>query len=175
MADALTGLDRIGLDNRDDVYYALRTTLVSRREELEIFDRAFAAWFEGRVRQPPRRPASDPRPAQQGAPRVRRDGGVTDATPGDPDPEAVGTSAHEILRRRDFAAMSPEELRAARALMAAVAARRPRRRSRRTKPHRRGHVLDLRALSRDALHRGRPGTPPVPPPHVGPAQADRPL
>jgi uncharacterized protein len=45
ISDALTGLDCLDIRNRDDVYWALRTTLVSRAEELESFDRAFAAWF----------------------------------------------------------------------------------------------------------------------------------
>src|SRR5919206_536796 len=45
IADALAGLDRVGIGAQDDVYWALRTTLVSRAEDIESFDRAFAAWF----------------------------------------------------------------------------------------------------------------------------------
>src|SRR5207249_5591114 len=43
ISDALTGLDCLDIRNRDDVYWALRTTLVSRAEDLDSFDRAFAA------------------------------------------------------------------------------------------------------------------------------------
>src|SRR3990170_903349 len=43
--DALRSLDAVDLTRQDDVYFALRQTLVSRHDELELFDRAFAAWF----------------------------------------------------------------------------------------------------------------------------------
>ena len=45
LADALTGLDLVDLSRRDDVYWTLRQTLVSRWEDLEAFDAAFRAWF----------------------------------------------------------------------------------------------------------------------------------
>ena len=45
LQDSLRGLDLVDLTSQDDVYWALRQTLVSRRDELELFDRAFAAWF----------------------------------------------------------------------------------------------------------------------------------
>ena len=148
-ADALRGLERIDVGRREDAYWALRTTLVSRQEEIVTFDRAFDAWFLGRPLRPPARPSADARPTPKNAPRVRRDAGSAETPPGQ-DPEEVGTSAHEILRRRDFAAMSPDELAAARALMRTLAARRPLRRSRRLRRDPRGRALDLRALSRDA-------------------------
>src|SRR5215468_2572655 len=43
--DALRGLDAVDLAEQADVYWTLRQTLVSRHDELELFDRAFAAWF----------------------------------------------------------------------------------------------------------------------------------
>ena len=55
ISDALTGLDCLDIRNRDDVYWTLRTTLVSRAEELESFDRAFAAWFLRLPSRPPYR------------------------------------------------------------------------------------------------------------------------
>jgi uncharacterized protein len=152
LADALTGLDHVDITRRDDVYWTLRTTLVARREDLEPFDRAFAAWFERRAgRTPPRREA-DPRPLHKAARRIRRDGRET--APADGDPDSIGHSAHEVLRERDFAAMTPAELAAARALMAELAAGRPRRRSHRLRPHRRGRVLDMRALARASIATG---------------------
>src|SRR3954453_21571336 len=106
LADALRGLDHVGVTRQEDVYWALRTTLVARREELEPFDRAFDAWFLRRGVTPPRRPREDPRPVRRGA-RVRRDArpGSADAAGGEP--ETVGHSAHEVLRTKDFGAMSP--------------------------------------------------------------------
>src|SRR5512134_1084194 len=45
VADALRGLDAVDLAHQPDVYWTLRQTLVSRHDELDLFDRAFAAWF----------------------------------------------------------------------------------------------------------------------------------
>ena len=45
VADALKGLDAVELSRQDDVYWTLRQTLVSRREDIDPFDRAFYAWF----------------------------------------------------------------------------------------------------------------------------------
>ncbi len=39
------GLDAVDLGRQEDVYWTLRQSLVSRREELPAFDRAFNAWF----------------------------------------------------------------------------------------------------------------------------------
>ena len=153
LADALTGLDHVDLESRDDVYWALRTTLVTRREELEPFDRAFSAWFLRAPVHPPLRGAPQPDLAHAVAQRRRRD-----ATPaGDDtggDPEGVGWSAHEILRRKDFAAMTPLELARARALVTQIVTARPRRRSRRLRSHARGTKLDLRRVARLCLATG---------------------
>ncbi|HKV68472.1 MAG TPA: hypothetical protein VJN72_10315, partial [Gaiellales bacterium] len=46
LQDALRGLDVVGLTRRDDVYHALRCTLVARRDDLDVFDAAFAAYWE---------------------------------------------------------------------------------------------------------------------------------
>ena len=43
--DAVLGLGAVDLTRQDDVYFTLRQTLVSRHDELELFDRAFVAWF----------------------------------------------------------------------------------------------------------------------------------
>src|SRR5690348_9909589 len=105
--DALRGLDAVELARREDVYWTLRQTLVSRREDLEAFDLAFDAWF---LRAPTARKlaVAEPPPPRRGA---RRKG----AAPG-PGPEVDGGevevggwSEEELLRTRDFAAMSSEE------------------------------------------------------------------
>ncbi len=61
VSDALRGLDHLDITSQEDVYWALRTTFVARREDLATFDRAFDVWFlrrAGRVA-PPRE--ADPR------------------------------------------------------------------------------------------------------------------
>ena len=49
LTDSMRALDAVDLASRDDVYFALRQTLVSRRDELALFDRAFDAWFLGNL------------------------------------------------------------------------------------------------------------------------------
>jgi uncharacterized protein with von Willebrand factor type A (vWA) domain len=153
IADALRGLDHVDITRQEDVYWTLRTTLVARREDLDPFDRAFDAWFLRRAGRRPERREPDPRRPRKGAKRVRRDAGP-EAAPADGEPERIGHSAHEVLRVKDFAAMSPEELAAARSLIAALAADRPERRSHRLRAHRRGSVLDMRALARASIATG---------------------
>jgi uncharacterized protein with von Willebrand factor type A (vWA) domain len=151
VADALRGLDRIDLARQDDVYWTLRQTLVSRREDLELFDQAFDAWF---LRLPgDRRLREVEPPPQQGE---RRKGAV----PG-PGPEIDGGelesgaySHDELLRTRDFAAMSAEEFARARTLIRAIALDRPHRRTHRLRRDRRGEALDVRALVRASLATG---------------------
>ena len=155
VADAMTALDAVDLGRQDDVYWALRTTLVTRFEEIEPFDRAFNAWFLRAPVLPEARVVTTQLP-RRGRP------GRGDPVRGaehrpDPDPLEVGWSPVEVLRRRDFAAMTPEEFARVRALMRKLALIRPRRRSRRLRAHRRGEELDLRRLARRSLaHGGEP-------------------
>jgi uncharacterized protein with von Willebrand factor type A (vWA) domain len=152
IADALSALDEIELARQDDVYWSLRTTLVTRFEEIEPFDRAFNAWFLRAPILPPARIRSERLPRTQVAGRgdpIRR---------GDQEPRGdrleVGWSATEVLRDRDFAAMTPEEFTQTRALMRRLATVRPQRRSRRLRSHARGRRLDLRAMTRRSLATG---------------------
>jgi uncharacterized protein len=152
IADALSALDEVDIARQDDVYWSLRATLVTRFEEIEPFDRAFNAWFLGAPVVPPTRlrVTKLSRSARGGrANPVRDDDRSTGA-----DALEVGSSATEVLRHRDFAAMTPEEFARARALMTELATVRPRRRSRRLRSHPRGSALDLRRLARRSLATG---------------------
>jgi uncharacterized protein with von Willebrand factor type A (vWA) domain len=77
-----------------------------------------------------------------------------EAAPAEGEPDSIGHSAHEVLREKDFAAMTPEELAAARKLIAQLTVRRPVRRSHRLRRDRQGRILDMRALARDAIATG---------------------
>ncbi len=151
VADALRGLDAIDLARQEDVYWTLRQTLVTRREELEIFDRAFNAWFLRTPARPRAREAEPPPRAGQ-----RRKGGAPGLGPElDGGEIEVGAwSYDELLRTRDFAAMSPEEFSRARTLIREIAVGRPSRRTHRLRSDRRGQVLDVRALVRASLATG---------------------
>src|SRR5215218_4621493 len=105
VADALRGLDHLDITSQEDVYWTLRTTWVARREDLETFDRAFDAWFLGRAGRVPPPRELDPRQVRSSARRFRRDG-TREAAPAEGDADSIGHSAHEVLREKDFAAMT---------------------------------------------------------------------
>jgi hypothetical protein len=153
IADAVRGLGAVDLTKQEDVYFTLRLTLVSRHDELELFDRAFRAWFL----RGPVAPLVRQRSEQRLVSRVARD---TLDSPGDNDGEPAGSplergaSEQELLREKDFAEMTPEEFERARRLMQAIARTRPRRTSRRRSPDPRGDVLDLRRMLRRSLRSG---------------------
>jgi uncharacterized protein with von Willebrand factor type A (vWA) domain len=150
IADAFRGLDAVGLAGRDDVYWALRQTLVSRVDDLEAFDRAFAAWFEGSA-QPPR--ARDGEAERRPAAVSASEQGA--GSEGEPtDERGTGWSLEEVLRTKDFADLTPDELSRLRAAIARLAASRPTRRSRRLRRAPSGRVLDLRRLVRLSLATG---------------------
>ena len=152
--DALRSLDAVDLTRQEDVYFALRQTLVSRHDELELFDRAFAAWFLRGPVAPLVRQQDLRRHADQAAKGALSDEhGDAEPEPGD-EPHELGASAHELLREKDFAEMTAEELERVRLLMTAIARTRPRRASRRRLPDPRGDRLDMRRLIRRSLRTG---------------------
>jgi hypothetical protein len=152
LADALTGLDRVDLTRQDDVYWTLRQTLVARHSDLEAFDLAFRAWFL----RAPTAPVFRRDTEVQSLRLLRRSPepvvGADDG--GDGEQEALGYSAEELLRQRDFADLTRDEFDAISRLIAQVVTGRPRRRSRRLRPHHRGRDLDMRRLVRASLATG---------------------
>jgi uncharacterized protein len=153
LADALTGLDLVDLSRRDDVYWTLRQTLVSRREDLAIFDAAFRAWFLRAPTAPVFRTETDTQSlklVRRSAERAR--GGGDGETEGEQ--TTLGYSREELLRRRDFAELTRDEFAEVARLIAEIAQQRPQRRSRRLRPHHRGRNLDMRRLVRDSLGTG---------------------
>lgn len=147
VADAVAALELAGISDRDRVYWTLRQTLASSVDELEAFDRVYAAWFLGRQPHP-----DDAATAERDVLVARPAGGDADEPPVEAD--RGGYSADELLRQKDFAALTGDERDRLRELVEALARTRPRRRSRRLRPDRRGDVLDLRRLARASLATG---------------------
>jgi len=84
---------------------------------------------------------------------------LSDAAGGEPDDEAgdpleLGASGHELLRDKDFAELSEDELRRVRDLVARIARTRPLRRSRRLRRDPLGEGMDVRAMIRRSLRTG---------------------
>lgn len=153
VGDALRGLGAVDLTRQEDVYFALRQTLVSRRDELDLFDRAFNAWFLRAPLLPPLRVVQSPAALQQAGESLSDgEGAAEDDDAGDP--LELGASGHELLRVKDFAEMTPDEYRRVRRLIAAIAGQRPLRASRRRRADPRGDRLDMRRLIRHSLRTG---------------------
>jgi uncharacterized protein len=147
--------------SREDAYFALRAALCSRHEDLEVFHAAFAACFPGADA-----PSALEELAEAGAlvlpraPGSARGGRGGERLPGPP-PELgdellpAAWSELELLRERDFALYTDAERAVARRLLARLAARGPRRRSRRTRAIRgRGDVHDVRNTIKASLRHG---------------------
>ena len=155
VADALRALDAVDLARQEDVYFSLRQTLVSRHDELDLFDRAYSAWFLRAPVLPPvrQRTAAETLTRVGESPTDRLRAGETDEQPGE-DPLELGASGHELLRDKDFAELSGDELRRIRELIGRIARTRPQRLSRRRTADARGDRLDVRRLIRHSLRTG---------------------
>jgi hypothetical protein len=154
VVDALRALDAVDLARQDDVYFSLRQTLVSRHDELELFDRAFNAWFLRVPVLPPPRERSEAEPATRGgdvALELRKPQTVDED---DGEQLERGASAFELLRDKDFGELTGDELRRVRELMVTLAQNRPRRLSRRRTADPRRDLLDIRRMIRRSLRTG---------------------
>ena len=159
--DALAAVRAAGIDRREDFRAALCAVLVSRREQLELFDQAFDLFWRhprlvekmiaamlprvhSRTGTPP--PAIPERLAQALV-------GARAGEPPEPEREleldaAFSFSPREVLQKKDFASMGADELAEVRKILARLELPLPRIRLRRTRPSLRGPVADLRATLR---------------------------
>ncbi|WP_084713427.1 vWA domain-containing protein [Streptacidiphilus rugosus] len=152
----LTALDTLGPALRRDVYWAGRLTLCGEQDDLDRYDRVFAAYFGERPGEAgPSRPVPlrrRPRPAVG----VETASGEGEAAPAADRPMPAAASATEMLRHRDIATLTDGERAQLRRLLAALALGGEPRRTARRRPARRGRV-DAGRTTRELLrHRGEP-------------------
>jgi uncharacterized protein with von Willebrand factor type A (vWA) domain len=148
---ALTGVDRSG-----PVYWAGRTTLLGRPEDIPAYDRTFDAFWRGRFgiaiarATPPVEltivlDTEDESEAGEGEEPVEPEGPTL----------VVRWSRQEVLRHKDFAAYTHAEFEEARRLMADLRLHGALRRSRRRRPSRKAEGRpDLRRTVRRSLRSG---------------------
>jgi uncharacterized protein with von Willebrand factor type A (vWA) domain len=148
---ALTGVDR-----SNAVYWAGRTTLLGRPEDIPAYDRAFAAFWRRRFEVTVSRTApveltivldtEEEAGAEQGIEEPVEPEGPT---------LVVRWSRHEVLRSKDFAAYTHAEFEEARRLMNDLRLHGAMRRSRRRRPSRKAEGRpDLRRTVRRSLRSG---------------------
>jgi uncharacterized protein len=161
LLSAHRALSAIDPSDRRAAYFALRSTLCSRRDDLVAFDAAFAEWFLPVPAPPPEAPEALDEAAKLVLPRVALPA-ATRATEraGALEPVPSAWSDVELLRDKDFAEYTDEERRRARRAIRRMAAGAPTRPSRRTRPARRRgappHAArpDLRRTIRASLRTG---------------------
>jgi uncharacterized protein len=141
--------------SRADAYLALRAVLCSRREDLVVFDEAFAAVFGApgepspAVVEPLIPPVTSP-----ALPRLAIGGGER-AEEDEPDARPAAWSDVELLLDKDFAEYSDAERALARAVVAQLVRHGPMRRSRQLRPVRtRGVRPDLQRTLRASMRTG---------------------
>ena len=149
-------LGQVGIEERDAVYWAGRATLVRRPEDIELYDRSFAVFWLATT-------GEAGESATQETIHItlavddddNDDGGANDSQEANDDPTLVlRFSAAEVLRNKDFAAYSADELHLAQALMSQLRFIGPPRRSYRYSSSRKGRRPDLPATVRASLRAG---------------------
>jgi len=153
-------LAAVGLDRRDDTYWAGRVALLRRPEDVPLYDRAFRVFWDraASIAVAPSSPAHEITIAFDAPDDAGDDDGSTDA---DANPSVqIRYSRTEVLRERDFALYTPAEHDEAKRLMSDLrflGELRPSRRQHAVS-HQRGRT-DLRRTVRRSLRAGGEPTP----------------
>jgi uncharacterized protein with von Willebrand factor type A (vWA) domain len=153
----LRALLLLGLHRKGDIKAAGRAVFTQRREERATYDSAFELFWrrlgdgEGIGRRIPRIRQGERRETARPGPGADRGGDTVELSRpfGLPAP-----SAREVVRRVDFAALTPEEARDAERMLEGLRARIPRRRARRSLLAISGHRPAGRSMLRRALGTG---------------------
>jgi hypothetical protein len=164
-ADALRALAAVDLLDRRETFLTLRAVLVDTHEHFDHFAQAFAEFWgppdEGvaRVSEGLRQRPGSEGGAEEGEQLLRQwviedDGAESPEETSDGPDETPGYSAAEVLTRKDFSALSAEDLEAMAVLVAQIARRVATRMSRRMRVARRAHLIDMRRTVRHSLRRG---------------------
>lgn len=163
LVTAVDALTRVGLAHRADVYHTMRTVLVCRKDDVPIFDAAFAAFWQDHGERWGRRDLraiGEPRSAvslQIEAVLPELDAAPDEGSASEPGDVPVGElrtwSGAEALRDQDFADLTPSELAEARRALEALVWHPGERRTRRWVAGD-GSRIDLRLAFRRSLATG---------------------
>ncbi len=168
--EGLRAMQAVGIERRDDLYWALHAVFVNRRQEQPLFDQAFHVfWRNPRLLDrmmslvlptTPDETAAQEQLARRLAEAMREDGGLAQTETEEVEYEfdaAVTWSDQETLRTQDFEQMSRAELDAAKRAIARLRLPVQRVKTRRHRASRTPGRADLRRSMRAAL-RGGHGT-----------------
>lgn len=169
VTDAINAVLAAGIGSRDDFYWTLHAVLVKRHEDHAVFDEAFRLFWRSRELVEKMLAMLSP-VAPAGAQREKPRSGEKRAADAlakppererkqEPDTEIeidarFSLSASEVLRSRDFAQMSADELELARRAMRKMIMPHDRVKTRRHQPVASGRRMDPRAMMRQGLRTG---------------------
>src|SRR5262245_52122385 len=116
--EAARALELVDIGSRGQVYHALRSLLINRREDLLLFDQVFNQFWQAPEPLAPKRTQKMPVAPRYNLPRQEHLNLVSlmaqKAQLGDPEVDVADKSgsfsAIELLQRKEFSQMTPEEL-----------------------------------------------------------------
>lgn len=167
--DAIEAVLAGGIGSRDDFYWTLHCVLVKRREDRATFDEAFRLFWRSRelvekmlaMFSPvamDNRPAQKPKPAEARVSQALFEGNAANRQqemPPEIDVDArFSVSGKEVLRAKDFAQMSADELAEARKAIQNLALPYDLVETRRYRSDAKGSRIDPRAMMRAGLRTG---------------------
>jgi uncharacterized protein len=169
MIDLVQALDHINIGNKSDFYHTARSLLVHNKEDISLFDEAFELFWRKPVdewttldlralgeKRRFRKPAFTPPPLNERSPTSSGVNGEDPAINEDEPPLIQATltySEREVLRHKDFANMTGEELEQIKRLISALVWKLGMRSSRRMRSGR-GVQVDMRRTLRRNLKYG---------------------
>lgn len=136
-----------------DLYWAGRTTLVTRQDQIPVYDDVFRRFFLGEGGEPDKRAPYSIEARDEARSALE----VPESEPGQERREerearlGLLASSAETLKSKSFASCTPEELAALRRIMRTIRLTPPRRRSRRTSPAPAGRTPDVRRTVRETM------------------------
>ena len=167
IVDALGAVEAAGLRRRDDLYWTLHSVFVTRHEQTQIYDAAFRIFWRRRgfvekllAEMSPIAPGEkEKRKPEAGESRVieafrPRQGKREEEIVEREVSARLTTSDRDVLKARDFAQMSAEEIARARRIIAAMRLPDDDRPTRRLRPDQHGRLVDLRGSLRRSLRGG---------------------
>ncbi len=163
--DALEAVNVARIGDRQDFYWMLHAVFVKRHEHTILFDQAFRIFFRKRgyidkliAAMLPEAPPGEEKKPPPGAQRIQEAlfSGVNEREEKSEIEidSRLTVSDREILQTKDFAQMSAAEIAAAKQAIAKLVLPLDLVRTRRLKPARRGHIIDVRRTLRASMKAG---------------------
>jgi uncharacterized protein with von Willebrand factor type A (vWA) domain len=155
----------LGLTDRDSMYWAGRTSMIARHEDLDAYDVAFEEWYRSLGSGDSELTIELPSEIDAGEDAAELEAQTEQAVasweplgegdeqpePGDETTIRIVASAVEVLKQKSFGELTPEERARVARMIRELTLRVPHERTRRTRPAAKGATLDLRRTLRRSL------------------------